>query len=225
MLSCLLRAIGVSALVGSLWFSGLSFLAAPASAMDFRVASLTFTKCKKRCPTLMVASGEMTAGTTDRFIAFAQEAASQGTSDVLFIDSPGGHLLEGVRLGAVLRALKTSVFVGRVVTLNGQTIAVNGSCMSACVYTLMGGHKRFVTPGSRVGVHREYLPNSSGSDPLSVLRSTRRFPEVTTMLRDYSKRMGVNPALIDLAEQYGVGGIRILTAADITRFRLAKIAK
>lgn len=224
MLSSLLRAIGVGVL-GMSMLGGLSFLATPVSAMDFRSVSLSFAgKCKKRCPSVMVASGEMTAGTVQSFLAFAQEAARQGTSDVLIIDSPGGHLMEGVKLGLVLRKLKTSVFVGRVVTLNGQTIAVNGSCMSACVYTLMGGHKRFVTAGSRIGIHREYLPNSTGDDPMSVLRSTRRFPEVTKMLRDYSTKMGVNPALIDLAEQYGVGSIRILTSSDIARFRLARIA-
>ncbi len=224
MVSSLLRAIGSAALAIGLCWSALPEPAS-AAAMEFKAASLSFgSKCRKRCPSLMVAQGEMTSGTVQRFLAFAQQASKSGTSNVLIIDSPGGHLVEGVNLGLVLRKLGTSVFVGRVVTLGGQTIAVNGSCMSACVYALMGGSKRFVTAGSRVGVHREYLPNSTGSDPMSVLRSTRRFPEVAKMLRDYSKKMGVNPALIDLAEQYGVGGIRILTTADLARFRLARIA-
>ena len=224
MVSSLLRAIGLGALALGLCWSALS-QPAFAAAMDFKVVSLSFgSKCGKRCPGVMVANGEMTSGTVERFIDFAQQASKLGASNVLIIDSPGGHLVEGVNLGHVLRKLRTSVFVGRVVTLGGQRIAVNGSCMSACVYALMGGNKRFVPTGSRVGVHREYLPNSSGSDPLSVLRSTRRFPEVTQMLRAYSKKMGVNPALIDLAEQYGVGSIRILTPEDIKRFRLARIA-
>lgn len=198
---------------------------AAASSMEFKIATLTFgSKCRQRCPTVMVASGEMTLGTVKNFIAFAQQAAKLRASNVLIIDSPGGRLVEGVNFGLVLRKLRTNVFVGRVMSQDGHTAAVNGSCMSACVYTLMGGSRRFVTAGSRVGVHREYLPGSFGSDPMSVLRSTKRFPEVTAMLRDYSKKMGVNPALIDLAEQYGGGGIRILTPADIARYRLARIA-
>lgn len=224
MLSSVLRVTGLIAFAMGL-LCGFSSLATPVSAMDFRTADLTSGKCKSRCPSVMVATGVITSGTTQRLIAFVQQAAGQRASNVLIIDSPGGHLIESLRLGLVLRKLRTSVFVGRVVSLNGQSVAVNGSCMSACVYTLMGGSKRFVTADSRVGVHREFLPNSTGSDPLSVLRSAQRFPRVTELLRAYSQRMGVSPALIDLAEQYGGGGIRILTPQDITRFRLAAIAK
>lgn len=226
MLSSVLRMFGVASLAAVV-LCGPSPIAAHAAAMDFETLDLSpGGRCKaRRCPIVMVAAGEITPGTTQRFITFVQQAARQGANDVLIIDSPGGRLVESLNLGLVLRKLRTSVFVGRAVTSNGENFVVNGSCMSACVYMLMGGARRFVTVESRLGVHREFLPNSSGSDPLSVLRSTQRFPEASMMLRAYSRRMGVSPALIDLAEQYGVGGIRILTPQDIVRFRLAKIAK
>ena len=198
----------------------------PAAAMDFELATLSFDgKCKKHCPDVMVATGTMDLGTMNGFVTFAQGAAAKGASNVLIIDSPGGHLIEGLRLGLMLRRLKTTVFVGRVVERNGAVFAVNGSCMSACVYALMGGRKRFVTLGSLVGVHREMLPNSTGNDPQSVLRSAQRFPKIAAMLVDYSRKMGVDPALIALAEEYGAGGIRMLSPEDIARFRLARVAR
>jgi hypothetical protein len=206
---------------------GFALAAASASAMDFHTAQLSSSgACKgRRCPSVMVASGEITSGTLDKFAGFLQQASRQGASNVLILDSPGGQVVESLRMGLVLRKLRTSVFVGRVTSLNGQTIVVNGACMSACVYMMMGGSKRFVSESSRIGVHREFLPNSTGSDPLSVLRSTQRFPEVANLLKAYSQHMGISPSLIDLAEQYGGGGIRILTPQDITRYRLAKISK
>jgi hypothetical protein len=173
----------------------------------------------------MVATGEMDLGTTQEFVRFAQKSFSQGARNILVLDSPGGHLIEGIKLGLVLRRLNTTIFVGNVVERGDRSFAANGSCMSACVYALMGGRRRFVTQGSHVGVHRELLPGSTGNDPLSVLRSQRRFPKITEFVRNYTRRMGVDPALVDLAEQYGAGGIRILTAEDLARFRLARITR
>ncbi|MDQ0393839.1 hypothetical protein [Labrys monachus] len=211
----------------SLAFAGVACLASPgpAAAMDFNLVRLSRgEQCRPRCPEVMVATGDMDLGTADAFLDFSQKAAARGASKMLIIDSPGGHLIEGMKLGFMLRSLGISIFVGRVGQQGGGNVAFNGSCMSACVYALMGGSKRFVMPGSRVGIHRELLPGSTGNDPISVLRSQRRFPQITQMVRNYAEQMGVDPALVDLAEQYGAGGLRILTPDDLTRFRLATIA-
>jgi hypothetical protein len=198
----------------------------PAGAMDFKLVTLsTNGECRQHCPSVMVATGSMSLGTMDAFISFAQQAAARGSSNVLIIDSPGGHLIEGIKLGMALRRLRTTVFVGRVIARDGTDLAVDGSCMSACVYALMGGNRRFVKLGSNVGVHRELLPSSMGHDPQSVFRSTQRFPEITAMLVRYTRQMGVDPALVALAEQYGPGGIRILTPGDLAHFRLAKVSR
>ena len=75
----------------------------PAAAMDFELATLSFDgKCKKHCPDVMVATGTMDLGTMNGFVTFAQGAAAKGASNVLIIDSPGGHLIEGLRLGTRL---------------------------------------------------------------------------------------------------------------------------
>jgi hypothetical protein len=51
----------------------------------------------------------------------------------------------------VLRELKATTIVGRVG--GNATTIVDGVCASACVYLFMGGAKRYVPAGSRLGVH------------------------------------------------------------------------
>ncbi|PSL16055.1 ATP-dependent Clp protease proteolytic subunit [Shimia abyssi] len=81
-------------------------------------------------------SGDVTAQSVDQLIA----AVDNGASHITF-DSPGGILNDAVRGFEVLKA-------------NDVNTVVNGECASACTILFLGGSKRSVDPGARVGVHQ-----------------------------------------------------------------------
>src|SRR5258707_620417 len=118
--------------------------------MSFRLATLEGRGCGARCPQVIVAEGVIQEDTPETFISFLGSAAgTPGVLDIVVIDSPGGRVVASMRLGAALRKLKATVFVGRV----GNGGDMSGQCMSACVYAMMGGVKRVVPPASRLGIH------------------------------------------------------------------------
>jgi hypothetical protein len=98
-----------------------------------------------------------------------------------------------------------------------------GFCGSACVFVLMGGRTRTVAPGSTVAVHSPRRVAAS-IDPEAVgsteLASGFR-DQVLQGLTDYARGMGVDPALIRLSMTVPHHSRRVLTAAEIRRFRLA----
>ena len=143
---------------------------------------------------------------------------------LLFIHSPGGSLVGSMKFGLVLRAAKVATVVGQVIQRGDQSIPVSGSCMSACVYAIMGGTQRYVQASCKIGIHRASVAGSIGDSPLAVLLQQRRMPEnFGVLLRSYAEYMGVNPLIIDWAEKIGPGGIRILSPAEIAQLHLARI--
>ena len=197
----------------------------PASAMDFRLASIG-GNCGAKCPIVIVATGEIYDSTDKEFISFIKTIPNDRVRRTLIIHSPGGSLWGGMKFGIVLRAAKMTTLVGQVVQEGGLAVPVNGSCMSACVYAIMGGTTRIVMPSCRIGIHRATVTGSAGNGPLAILRQQQRMPEnVEAMLRSYVKFMGVNTRIVDWAEKIGPGGIRILTPAEITQTHLAKIGR
>ena len=89
----------------------------------------------------------------------------------------------------------------------------------------MGGRTRSVVPGSIVAVHSPKRVVAS-LDPQDV-GSTELRPgfkdRVVAGLVDYARAMGVDPALIRLSMTVPHTARRVLTAAEIRRFRLATI--
>jgi len=145
------------------------------------------------------ASGRITGNTAEEFAAFVTEH-SCGSRVVL--DSPGGNLIGGLRLGEAIRRAGCTTAIGTTHRIPGELYAVirNGACMSACVYAFMGGTHREVDPGDAVGVHQHYQNSAldssaaklfSGLD-LSVLQV------LDGMLIAYASEMGVDPLAVAL---------------------------
>ena len=88
-----------------------------------------------------------------------------------------------------------------------------GTCFSACVYALMGAKTRIAPRRSQIGIYRMF----------ALEGDSRRFDngEMAALLRAYSHLMGVSPNLVAAAEQGTPDAMRILTPAEIARWRLA----
>ncbi len=213
----------------------------PASArMQFTAVPLGDDKCGQRCPVVIQAEGRITREAADDFVAFAKSLVDDGRLlNMVLIHSPGGSVVGSMMLGATFRTLGTTVVVARVNHGGGffsspsvdsrsgrvipQGAITNAMCNSACVYAVMGGKKRVIPTDSRMGVHRMQSEESYGFDPNSgrvvTDKKTGSAQEVQALKR-YSRFMGIDPRIIDLAESVPHEDIRILSADQVRGFRL-----
>ncbi len=196
----------------------LSFSLAPrAEAMSFRTVQLS------DAGQVIVATGQITEETPAEFVAFLQ--SNYGTRDlhaVVFLDSPGGRVLASMQFGTLLRRIGAAAVVAGVYpTESGRLVLTNGQCFSACVYAFMGARKRVVPASSQIGIHRMFAyeeeVDRSGE---AYLRRRYDNGQMGSVLKRYSAEMGVNPALISLAEHIPSSGLHILSRAEIRRYHL-----
>ena len=202
-------------------------LGGSASAMTYRLARFDDGRCTERCPQAIVAEGTVQADEPQRLAAFAARAAGQTGSipSTILLHSPGGNLAGAVRLGYGLRKLGLRTAVARVgrVAGDGTPRIGAGVCASACVIVLMGGQERLVPSGSRVAVHSAKRVGNLTRD---ILGSGTIDPQlddgsVLGLLHRYARDMGVDPALMSLAQSVPHESARILSPAEIAQFHLA----
>ncbi len=141
----------------------------------------------------------------------------------MLIHSPGGTVVGAMKLGLMFRKIGAAVIVARAFEEQGSDRAhvVPGACMSACVYAFFGGKRRVIPPVSRLGIHRMAIYAHS-HDPAGGEQVTRTYgtDDLVTALSDYTKQMGIDPEVIDEAEQIAPESIHIVTAREISRWRL-----
>jgi hypothetical protein len=211
------------ALIGAAIFASADSAMAQGEPMSFRLAKLEGRGCGARCPRVIVAEGVIEEDTPENFISFLQSAAeTQDLRDVVVINSPGGRVVASMRLGAALRKLRAAVIVARFGNGDSLDLPTAGQCMSACVYAMMGGVKRIVPPESRMGIHRMSSQENGGLGRVfTPAAPTYASDDMVTALASYAAQMGVNPAVIRLAEQIPPQEIHILSAAELRRWRVA----
>jgi len=195
--------------------------ASPALALSFNLAPLDDGRCgySQNCPAVIRATGRIEPDDVEQFQAFLSGLSDRrNVTRTLVIQSPGGHMMAGIKLGIVVRALGFHVIPG---TVGGGEIR-QGGCGSACVFVLMGGAQRSVPRGSIVAVHQPKLVSRAelGAEvPVEMTSGDLR--AVTRGLSQYSTLMGVDPALITLMMRVPHTSRRVLTDAEIRRFGLA----
>ena len=186
---------------------------------------------KRRCAgaeiraDVISAQGEITNDTADQFQAFVeQHAGDPDFRPLVLINSPGGTVVGAMKLGLLLRRAGTSVVVARALAEqgSGDLHVVSGYCMSACVYAFFGGKRRIIPPMSRLGIHRMAIYSHSfdlfgGGEAMTRTYGTG---ELVTALSNYTKLMGVNPAVIEEAEHVEPESIHIVTPREIARWRV-----
>lgn len=208
---------------------------APAlQAMEFSVVPLDGRCSDADCRRVVVADGEITSEAPAAFSRFLrQQLQVPGLHALVFLNSPGGNVESALQLGAMLHDAGAAVVVGRPVAMQGQAApkkktamgslgVVPGHCASACVYSLMGARKRVVPNGAKVGVHR-MSARLWGQDPAGGgVRNTRVFAgeQEIDALRSYVAKVGGSQELISLAESIPHDRIRMLSGAEVRKYRL-----
>ena len=116
-------------------------------------------------------------------------------------DSSGGEVFAGMEIGRRLRGARASF-----------AVADGSTCISACVFALMGAVETEIAADARVGVHR---PSLGAGD------ADRRVGSMTGAIELYASEMGVSRALVDAMMAVPSDRIRLLSAADLARYGIA----
>ena len=103
------------------------------------------------CGARIYAEGQIEVNTPDRFSRFARANLSKlPPGRIVSLDSPGGSMFAGIKLGQVIRRLGFETQL-----LGGQV------CASACALAFLGGVERGFEGDGKFGVHQ--VSSSSGS--------------------------------------------------------------
>ncbi len=164
--------------------------------------------------------GEIDVGAAGRVAAALTSAGTDGAD--VYINSPGGNLLEGMRIGRLIRKANASTYIGTLARDTKSNFAgqagikrVAGHCYSACSLAFLGGVYRYATDGDEYGVHRF----SSTASPTSVDLDTGQI--VAAAIGAYIREMDVDPALFTLMVEHGKQNIRLLSTSELARLNVA----
>ena len=145
-----------------------------------------------------------------RAIERRDQAARALHRDVSFrvdVDTQGGEVFAAMEIGRLLRSEQASI-----------SVREGASCISACVFLLMGAVERSVSDGARVGIHRLSLratPAASRDDAL-----------VDAMAEGvllYAEQMNVPRAIVDEMMSIPADRVELLTPQQLARYGIPSI--
>lgn len=139
-------------------------------------------------------TGEIRSGDAERIASLVAQKKVVGR---LIINSPGGDLVEALRIGDLVNGLHIDV-----------NVAKGGYCISACFFIFLEGYHRHATASNDdgtlrpkekrdrwagvVGIHRPYLKSPTGD-----VAGVKRQEDVMRNVRGYLATKGVPQHLID----------------------------
>lgn len=219
----ILRGLLLSVLAG---FGAQGAIAQSAPPMTFETVAVGDpAQCGNQCVRVIVARGEIVSNTPEQFLEFVRRigARDKRMRAVIFVESPGGLVVSSMRLGVFFRQLGAAAVVGRVNPAGGPNQFYSATCASACVYAIMGAKKRVVPPQSRIVLHRMFAFErfgGSGDEP-GRLQKTFSNRTLEAQLSRYARTMGVSPEVIRAAESIQPEAIKVVSQAELRRWKLS----
>ena len=122
------------------------------------------------------------------------------------VDSPGGEIFATLEIGRLMRAEGASIAVGP-----------GASCLSACVFLLMGAIERTISGDARVGIHRPSLraPQAGGPRPASEDTIVAAMSEQLVL---YAQQMHVPRTIIDALMLVPPDRVKLLSASELAAY-------
>jgi hypothetical protein len=178
------------------------------------------------------ASGDITSDTAEKFKTFVRSKNLIPGATVI-LDSAGGSLLGGMRLGDAIRDARFNTDIGTrgppqsvsigedaKVAMRAMGWDLNppkklpGACFSACALAYLGGVHRYLSSGSTYGVHRftAGTPTKNDLDAAQI---------ISAMVVQYIAKMGVDAALFGRMSEAGPTSIRVLNRDELFALRVA----
>ena len=137
-----------------IWVAGLLLLLSIAHtrAMTFRVEVIDLRPIENSSY-FVYGSGAIVAGDAGRLAQVLQAKNRQSNQRVhVILHSPGGSLVEGIRLGRTISELNATTDVRMKSSDNSKSQP--GECLSACVLAYIGGTYRYLQKDSKIGIHQ-----------------------------------------------------------------------
>lgn len=149
--------------------------------------------------TIFVIEGAISEGDADRLLHELEGYEVPAYFTPFRLASPGGDVVEAIRLGGVLRRVKARV----VVTEDG--------CFSSCALILAGADMRVIN--GPIGIHRPYFAElmSDGSIEDAYKKSV-------SMVSEYLREMNISDGLADLMFSVPPEETRILSKQEVEMY-------
>jgi hypothetical protein len=125
--------------------------ATPAAAMTFETITGPDACAGRTC---ILANGDIDKDSGDQFATFLR-TNKIGAGGLVVLNSQGGHLLQSLTLGNEIRQAGLSTTVASFDRATSR-FRTGGRCASACAYAFLGGVKRYVELGAKIGVHQVF---------------------------------------------------------------------
>ncbi len=188
-------------------------LMAPVSswAMDFSIERLDLRPIRQ--PTLHItATGEIQAGDTEKLKATIDGIDVSDVRDVLMIfDSPGGSLMESLRMGNYIADIPAIVSAQV-----GTSDMLDAICASACVYAYIAADYRYISNGARIGIHRFGFTETDldGNEGAAIGQA------VSGILSEYIRSHRVEPDLFEAVSLIDHNDILWVSQSDLEKWRV-----
>ena len=139
---------------------------------------------------IVLAQGKIERKTED---AFGIVVKNMPAGTIVLLNSLGGDLVGGLRLGQSIRARDFNTWIMDVQTEKAviKDKKISGKCFSSCAYTFLGGVIRKVDKAGQLGVHQF----RNQEDKLDANQAQK----ISAMLARYLDAMGINRQLLDQA--------------------------
>jgi hypothetical protein len=154
----------------------------------------------------IAAEGVITPQTADDFFKYLsrngppQSPKPGEARGTIILNSTGGDLEGGLRLGLLFRKYGLNTVVGHTIPKTSESTYDRkeaGLCASSCAYAFLGGLTRKVLPGSYYGLHEFSITNQIDTVKGRIVAANAQIT-VGTLLQ-YAMEMGADPLLIYVA--------------------------
>jgi len=194
----------------------------------------------------IVGEGVIGPDTHEEFLVFlSREDLGDARGLRIHLNSPGGDLIGGVRLGLAFRQqlINTAVSSALVTDIYDSGIRLVGAsaeaeCSSACVFAFAGGVNRYASESTssadvgfqslgRLGVHQFYDPSTLIDPSAATLNAQDRISDqrIIAVLIGYLSEMGVSAELLQLAAATDPRDMHYLSDVELRRVRIDTVTE
>jgi hypothetical protein len=160
------------------------------------------------------ADGEIVPGTFDKFQSFVKAHPSLIADATVILNSPGGSVAEGIKLGDAIRDLHFRTDVG--IAGDGPMSIAPGLCLSACIYPYLGGEYRYLHEGSAIGVHRFSFTDTN----ISASEATETSQLLAGHIVEFLNKSRVTPDFFPLMTKTPPDDIQIIPEKDLRSMKV-----
>ena len=127
------------------------------------------------------------------------------------VDSQGGEIFAALEIGRIMRAERALISVGR-----------GASCISACVFLLMGAIERHISGDARVGIHRPSLRAPQAEGP-GQGNEDKVVDALSEQLVLYAQQMNVPRKIIDAMMLVPPDRVELLSASELATYGIKRV--